>query len=117
MDLFVTRAAVLARDVETAGSGRAFRSAVDEFEALLSRVADYPADFLTERDVLALSSMTDTLIERIEQRIDARADRRAVQRELVRQIYKMRLDVENIYTVLRHGTVSTPAPASSSVLP
>ena len=51
MDLFVTHAAALARDVEKAASRRAFRSAVDEFEQLLSRVSDYPPDFLTDRDV------------------------------------------------------------------
>lgn len=115
MDLFVTRAAVLARSVETAGSRRAFRSAVEAFEELLSRVADYPADFFTDRDALALSSMADAVIDCIEQRIDAHADRGAVQRELVRQIYKMRLDVEHIYVVLGHGAVTTPARPSSSV--
>lgn len=102
MDLFVTRAEVLARSVETAGSRRAFRSAVEAFEELLSRVADYPSDFFTDCDARALASMAEGVVDRIERRIDARADRGAVQRDLVRQIYRMRLDVENIYTVLRH---------------
>jgi hypothetical protein len=101
VDLFVTRAAVLARSVETAGSRRAFRSAVEAFEDLLSRVPDYPSDFLTDHDARALASMADAVVDRIEQRLDARADRRAVRRELVRQIYKMRLDVENIYMMHR----------------
>lgn len=59
-------------------------------------MADYPSDFLGDQDVLALSSMADVVVDRIERRLDARADRRAVQRELVRQIYKLRLDVKNI---------------------
>ena len=109
MDLFVTRAAVLTRSVETAGSSRAFRAAVEAFEDLLSRVADYPSDFLTDSEARALSSMADGVVDRIEQRLDARADRGAVQRELVRQIYKVRLDVEHIYMVLRHAAVTTPA--------
>jgi hypothetical protein len=109
VDLFVTRAATLARSVETAQSRRAFRSAVEEFEHLLSRVADYPSDFLTDTEARALSSMADAVVDRIEQRLDARADRGAVQRDLVRQIYKMRLDVENIYMVLRDPAVTTVA--------
>jgi hypothetical protein len=103
MDLFVTRAAVLARAVDTAGSSRAFRSAVDDFEHLLSRVSDYPPDFLTDTDGRALSSIADSVVERIEQRLDSRADRAAVQRELAQRIYKVRLDVEEIYTVLQHA--------------
>lgn len=109
MDLFVTHAAVLAREVETARSRRHFRNAVAEFEHLLARVSDYPSDFLTDGDARALSSLADTVAHHIEQRLDARADRGAVQRELVRRIYKMRVDVENIYMVLRHSanTVTT----------
>jgi len=94
MDLFVTRAASLARSIETAGSSRAFRSAVDDFEQLLSRVSDYPPDFLTDSEGLALSSIADTVVERIERRLDARADRAAVQRELAGRIYMVRQDVE-----------------------
>ena len=82
MDLFVTRAADLARAVETAGSSRAFRSAVDDFEQLLSRVSDYPPDFPTDSEGQALSSIADTVVERIERRLDAHSDRAAVQREL-----------------------------------
>jgi len=100
MDLFVARAAVLAQSVETAVSRRAFRSAVEDFADLLSRVSGYPADFLTDGDVRALSSMTQTVVGRIEQRLDARADRGAVQRELAQRIDKMRLDLERIYTIL-----------------
>jgi hypothetical protein len=103
MDLFVTRAAVLANAVDTASSSRAFRSAVDDFEQLLSRVSDYPPDFLTDTDERALSSIAGTVVERIERRLDARADRAAVQRELARRIYKVRLDVEQIHTVLQHA--------------
>ena len=106
MDLFVTHAAVLAREVETARSRRSFRNAVAEFEHLLARVSDYPSDFLTDGDARALSSLAETVAARIEQRLDARADRGAVQRELVRRIYKMRVDVENIYQVLRHSATT-----------
>ena len=107
MDLFVTRAADLARAVETAGSSRTFRSAVDDFEQLLSRVSDYPPDFLTDSEGRALSSIADTVVERIERRLDAGADRAAVRRELAERIYMVRLDVEHIYTVLRHGAECT----------
>ena len=107
MDLFVAHAAVLAQAVETAGSRRAFRSAVEEFEQLLARVSDYPSDFLTDGDVRALSSIAETVVNRIEQRLNARADRGAVQRELARRIYKVRLDVENIYMVLQHPAITT----------
>ena len=107
MDLFVTRAASLARAIETAGSSRAFRSAVDDFEQLLSRVSDYPPDFLTDAEGAALSSIADTVVERIERRLDAHADRARVQRELAERIYMVRLDVEHIYAVLRHGTECT----------
>jgi len=110
MDLFVTRAAVLARAVETAGSRRAFRAAVEDFEQLLSRVSDYSPDFLTDADVRTLSSIADTVVERIEQRLDAHADRGAVQRELAGRIYKVRVDVENIHMVLRHSPIAATAP-------
>ena len=112
MDLFVTHAAVLARAVETAQSRRAFRAAVAQFEHLLARVSDYPSDFLTDGDARALSALADLVADHIEHRLDARADRGAVQRELVRRIYKMRVDVENIYTVLRH---SANAPTARSL--
>ena len=108
MDLFVSHATVLAQAVDPAGSRRAFRSAVDQFEGLLSRVSDYPSDFLTDGDIHALSTIADTVVDRIEQRLDARADRGAVQRELAGRIYKMRLDVENMYMV-RHPLITTTA--------
>ena len=111
MDLFVTHAAALAREVEKARSRRAFRSAVDEFEQLLSRVSDYPPDFLTDGDVGALSALADTVVGRIEQRLDAHADRARVQRELAERIYKVRLDVETIYMVLRQPPCAAPAPS------
>ena len=101
MDLFVSHAAVLAQAVDPAWFPTRV-SAVDQFEGLLSRVSDYPSDFLTDGDVRALSSIADTVVDRIEQRLDARADRAAVQRELAGRIYKMRLDVEHIYMVLQH---------------
>jgi hypothetical protein len=112
MDLFVTRAAVLAEAVETAVSRRAFRTAVAEFEQLLARVSDYPSDFLTDSDAWALASLADTVARRIEQRLDAHADRGGVQRELAGRIDKLRVDVANIYMVLRD---SPDAPASRSL--
>jgi hypothetical protein len=111
VDLFVTRAAVLAQAVETAGSRRAFRSAVEDFEQLLSRVSDYPSDFFTDGDVRALSSIAETVVGRIEQRLDARADRGAVQRELAMRIDKVRLDIDNITIVFRHSAITTTAPS------
>jgi hypothetical protein len=108
MDLFVTHAAALAQDVEKAASRRAFRKSVEAFEHLLSRVSDYPADFLTDGDVGALSALADTVVGRIEQRLDAHADRARVQRELAERIYKVRLDVETIYMVLRQPPCTPP---------
>ena len=101
MDLFVTRAAALAQDVTTTKSSRAFRSAVHQFEHLLSRISHYPSDFLTDGDTRALATLADTVIDRIEDRLDARADRGTVQRELALQIYQVRRDVESIYKVVR----------------
>ena len=101
MDLFVTRAAALANDLTTTKSSRAFRSAVDQFENLLSRISHYPPDFLTDGDTRALATLADTVIDRIEDRLDARADRGTVQRELALRIYEVRRDVESIYMVVR----------------
>lgn len=103
MDLFVTRAATIAHDVEAAESSRAFRSAVQDFEHLLSRIAHYPSDFLTDGDAHALSALADIVVNRIENRLDSRADREKVQIELARQIYQVRCDLEHIYAVLRAG--------------
>jgi hypothetical protein len=102
MDLFVTRAAILAREVDTADSSRRFRSAVQEFEHLLSRISHYPSDFLTETDAHALASIADRVVDRIVGRLDACADRHGVQRALVQRIYKVRRDVEHIYGVVAH---------------
>ena len=101
MDLFVTRAAALAHDVDAADSSRAFRAAVHHFEDLLSRISSYPPDFLTDGDARALATIADLVVDRIEDRIDVRADRGVVQRELAQQIHQVRRDVENIYMVLR----------------
>jgi hypothetical protein len=101
MDLFVTHAAALAHDVTAAGTSRAFRSAVDQFEDLLSRLSNYPPDFFTDGDARALATIADMVVDRIEYRLDARADRGSVQRELAQQIHQVRRDVNNIYMVLR----------------
>ncbi|HEU4927433.1 MAG TPA: hypothetical protein VFT24_10315 [Vicinamibacterales bacterium] len=103
MDLFVTRAASIAHDVEAAESSRAFRAAVQDFEHLLSRIAHYPSDFLTDGDARALASIADLVVNRIEDRLDAHADRGKVQIELARQIYQVRRDLESIYMMLRDG--------------
>ena len=103
MDLFVTRAARIAHDVEAAASSRAFRAAVQDFEHLLSRVAHYPSDFLTDGDAHALASIADIVVNRIEDRLDAHADREKVQLELAQRIYQVRRDLESIYMVVRGG--------------
>ena len=107
MDLFVTRAATIAHDVEAAASSRAFRSAVQDFEHLLARVAHYPSDFLTDGDAHALSALADIVVNRIENRLDAHADRGKVQVELARQIYQVRRDLESIYAVVRAGDAAS----------
>ena len=109
MDLFVTRAATIAHDGEAADSSRAFRSAVHDFEHLLSRIAHYPSDFLTDGDARALASIADIVVNRIEDRLDAQADRGKVQLELARRIYELRRDVEDIYTVVRAADAGTAA--------
>ena len=111
MDLFVTRAATIAHDVEAAASSRAFRSAVQDFEHLLARIAHYPSDFLTDGDAHALASIADIVVNRIEDRLDAHADRGKVQLQLARQIYQVRRDVENIYMVVRAGEIAPAARA------
>ena len=111
MDLFVTRAATIAHDVEAANTSRAFRSAVQDFEHLLSRITHYPSDFLTDGDACALASIADIVVNRIEDRLDARADRGKVQLELARQIYQVRRDVETIYMVARTSAVAADARA------
>ena len=110
MDLFVTRAESLAQHVTAADSPRAFRSAVDHFESLLSRISHYPPDFLTDGEYHALATLADTVVNRIEDRLDTRADRDRVQRELALQIYQVRRDLENIYMVL-HNAPDHAAPA------
>ena len=109
MDLFVTRAATIAHDVEAADSSRAFRSAVQDFEHLLSRIAHYPSDFLTDGDVHALASIADLVVNRIEDRLAAHADRGKVQVGLVRSIYQLRRHIENIYLVIRAREVAPVA--------
>jgi hypothetical protein len=111
MDLFVTRAASIAHDVEAAASSRAFRSAVQDFEVLLSRIAHYPSDFLTDGDARALASIADIVVTRIENRLDAHADRGKVQLELAQRIDQVRRDVENIYLVVRDGAEAVAARA------
>ena len=104
MDLFVTHAATLAHDVTAAESSRAFRSAVHQFEDLLSRLSNYPPDFFTDGDARALATIADSVVDRIEYRLDARADRGSVKRELARQIQQVRRDVKTIYAVLGNAT-------------
>lgn len=107
MDLFVTHAATLARDITAAESSRAFRAALHQFEDLLSRLSNYPPDFFTDGDARALATIADTVLDRIEYRLDARADRGSVQRELARQIDQVRRDVKNIYTASRSAECSS----------
>lgn len=109
MDLFVTRAATIAHDVEAADSSRLFRSAVQEFEHLLARIAHYPSDFLTDGEAHALAAIADIVVNRIEDRLDAHADRGKVQLELARRIDQVRRDVENIYAVLRAADAGAAA--------
>lgn len=104
MDLFVAHAATLAHDVAAAESSRAFRSAVHQFEGLLSRLSNYPPDFFTDGDARALATIADMVVDRIEYRLDARADRGSVKRELARQLHQVRRDVKNIYAVLGDAT-------------
>ena len=100
MDLFVTRAAAIAHHVEAASSSRPFRAAVQDFAHLLSRIARYPSDFLTEDDAQALAAIADIVVNRIEERLDARTDRAKVQLELAGQIYRVRGDLERIYMIV-----------------
>jgi hypothetical protein len=111
MDLFVTRAATIAHDVEAADSSRAFRSAVKDFGHLLTRVTHYPSDFLTGADADALAAIADIVVTRIQDRLDAHADRGKVQLELARQIDQLRRDVARIYVVQRAGE-----PAATTVV-
>ena len=101
MNLIVERAYQVADDVAQARSRRAFLSALDHFERMLSLAPDYPPGALSEADGQALGALADAVLAHVEERLDRRTDRAAVQRALVSQIYAIRRDIESLYTFVR----------------
>jgi hypothetical protein len=103
MTLIVERAQQVAADLAHAKSRRAFLSALQHFERLLTMAPDYPPGCLVEADGAMLTALADTVIGRVEQRLDRHTDRPAVQRSLAATIYQIRNDLESLYQSVRHA--------------
>jgi hypothetical protein len=101
VNLIVERARQLADDVARARSRRAFLSAVDHFERILAMAPDYPRGTLSEADGVAMAGLADAVVGRIEDRLDRGTDRAPVQRTLASAVYRIRADVEALYTFVR----------------
>lgn len=109
MKQFVVGAAAMAGLVPQARSRRAFLAAVADFEAVLKATVDYPRGRFALEDLEELRALADAVVEHIETRVEARADRAAVTRSLVASIYRIRSEVEAIYTTIRSGDDGNPA--------
>ena len=107
--MFVERGAVLVKALQSARSRRDFLKAADEFERMLSVVLDCPSTSFTESGYQGLTVLADCAIERIEGRLAARADRPSVQRHLATTIYRVREEIEAIYTRLHTDAAGNPS--------
>ena len=114
MEQFVARAAHLAELVPAARSRRAFLAAIGDFERMLTVTLEYPRNCFTHEDLEGLRALADGVIEHIEARVDAHADRAAVERRLVTTIYRVRQEVETMYTTIRQGAAGHPSRTGSS---
>jgi hypothetical protein len=109
MEIFVQRASRVAEHIPAARSRRTFLAALADFERMLTVPLDYPRGCFSETDAEALRRLADTVIASIERRLDARVDRAAVERQLVAAIYRIRADVEAVYTRCRYDAAGNPA--------
>jgi hypothetical protein len=98
VNLIVERAHEVVEDLAHARSRRAFLSALEHFERMLSLAPDYPPGVLSEADGHQLTALADTVIAQIEERLDRHTDRASVQRSLAAKVYQIRADVENVHT-------------------
>jgi hypothetical protein len=98
-----------ARSLEHTHSRRAFLAALAQFERMLSLAPDYPPGCVTGDDEAELIGLAEGVIAAIEDRLDRHTDRPSVQRTLGAAIYRLRRDVEEIDTVVRHGTAGNPS--------
>jgi hypothetical protein len=118
---FVARAAQLADLVQAARSRRAFLGALVDFERMLTVTVEYPRNCFKSKDLEALRTLADRVIERIEGRVDAHADRAAVERQLVASIYRIRCEIETMFNTIRPadaaGNPSRNADRSAVVSP
>jgi len=98
VNLIVERAHQVVEDLAHARSRRAFLSALEHFERMLSLAPDYPPGALSEADGQQLAALADTVVAHVEDRLDRRTDRAAVQRSLVAKVYQIRGDIEHVHT-------------------
>jgi hypothetical protein len=115
MEPFVERARHAAADVPAAQSRRTFLAALADFEQMLSVPLDYPRGCFSETDAEALRVLADTVVDAIERRLDTRVDRASVERQLVATIYRIRAEVEAVYTRFRHDDAGNPSRNADAV--
>jgi hypothetical protein len=101
MEQFVARAAQLAGLVQAGRSRRAFLGALTDFERMLTVTVEYPRGCFTSADLETLRALADEVIERIEARLAMHADRAAVERQLVASIYRIRRELETMFSTIR----------------
>lgn len=109
MEHFVERAAHLADLVPAARSRKAFLGAVADFERMLTVTLDYPRGCFTGQDLEGVRALADQVIGHIEDRVGTHADRAAVERSLVATIYRIRAEVETMYTTIRPEAAGNPS--------
>lgn len=109
MQQFVERAAHVADILAAAKPRRTFLTAVADFERMLTMTLEYPRTCFSREDFEALRAIADTVVERIETRVGAHGDRPAVERNLVAAIYRIRLDIENMYSRIDAPAAGNPS--------
>jgi len=106
---FVARAAHLADLLAAARPRRTFLAAIADFERMLTVMLEYPRGCFSREDLEALRAVADTVVEHIEGRVNAHADRPAVERNLVAAIYRIRVEIENIYATIDPPSAGNPS--------
>jgi len=106
---FVARTAQLAGLVPVAHSRKAFLAALSDFERMLTVTLDYPRGCFSREDIEALRALADAVVEHIEARVNTHADRSAVEQQLVATIYRIRREVEAMYTTILAEPAGNPS--------
>jgi hypothetical protein len=109
VNLIVERAQQVAADVANARSRRAFLASLRHFERMLALAPDYPRGSFSQGDSEVLAALAETVVSHVESRLDRRTDRPAVQQTLVATVYRIRADVEALYTFVAGHQDSAPA--------